>query len=263
LGIDYVLPHPCANREALGEAGLRRWTFLYMVHKYLKSHPDLGPGPDGKWKMPVTRGLAQEEQDFGREEIEQVAASMGPLIDRCRDCPANLDPKADEFGCVGRINYPIRAEFEEFLGQRVQRLVDRRPPEEWPALLNLILRPDGPFDGRALARLRASSAGGERRIFQREEAWQFRRLADGADTGSVFHAFLGLPRTGRDEAYSREIPRDLVGVYLEFLSGVLYASLSSEQIAERSQSCSSYLQFRWLYRALRLAWKLELPLWMN
>ena len=263
MGIDYVLPKPCRNREELGEAGLRRWTFLYMVHKYMQSHPDLTPGQNGRWKMPVTRGLSKEEQDFGREEIEEVGGKIGPYIARCQNCPANLDPKADEFGCVGRVNYPIRANFEEFIGSRVQRLVDRRPPEEWPVQLNLVLKRGEPFDGLAIARLRATSLGAERRLFEREETFSLLRLADGMNTNQIFHAFMGLPRETKDEAYSREIPREMVGVYLEFLSGVLYASLSAEQIAERSQSCSSYLQFRWLYRALRLAWKLELPVWMN
>ena len=263
MGIDYVLPKPCRNREALGEAGLRRWTFLYMVHKYMKSHPELGPGKSGRWKLPITRGLSKKEQDFGQEEINEVAANIGPLISRCVNCPANLDPKADEFGCVGRVNYPIRASFEEFLGSRVQRLVDRRPPEEWPALLNLIMRRDGPFDGLAIARLRATTLGGERRLFEREDAYSLQRLGDGLDSNQVFHAFMGLPRENKGEPYGRQIPREMIGVYLEFLSGILYASLTAKQIAERSKSCSSYLQFRWLSQALRLAKKLDLPVWMN
>ncbi len=54
MGIDYVIPHPCRNREELDEPGLRRWTFLYMIHKYLREHPELErQNLEAKeWRMP-------------------------------------------------------------------------------------------------------------------------------------------------------------------------------------------------------------------
>ena len=132
MGIDYVIPHPCGNREDLGETGLRRWTFLYMIHKYLKEHPELSEkGLEGReWNMPTIRGLKEEQQSFGFEDIRTVGEKIGARIALCKDCPANLDPKADEFGCVGRINYPILDCFEEFVAERLQRVMDRRSVEE-------------------------------------------------------------------------------------------------------------------------------------
>ncbi len=263
MGIDYVLPHPCVNRDELGEDGLRRWTFLYMVHKYLKANPDMPGAVSERWKMPVTRGLDREQQEFGREDVDRVGGQIGPLIRRCEDCRANLDPKADEFGCVGRINYPIQARFEEFLADALQKIMDRLEPEEWPALLSLIMRQDGPFDGKPVARLRLLASGGRGKVLERDEAVAFHRVGDGLSTDSVIHALMGLPHTLSGTSYGREIPKDMVPVYQEFLGGLLYGSQSSEKISSFSRSSSTYLQFRWFHQALKLAAGLELPLWMS
>ena len=77
----------------------------------------------------------------------------------------------------------------------------------------------------------------------------------------LIHALLGLasPRSA-ETGYSREIPRELLSIYLDFLAGLLYGHLSEERIVEFSRSCSTYLQFRWMHRALRLAFMLDTPL---
>lgn len=263
MGIDYVLPYPCDNRKELGEAGLRRWTFLYMVHKYLGAHPDMPGAVSERWKMPVTRGLSEDQQEFGREDVDQVGDRIAPYIRRCGECPANLDPKADEFGCVGRINYPIQVRFEEYLADTTQRVMDRLEPDEWPALLTLVMRRDGPFDGKPVARLRLLAAGGRGRVLERDEAMAFHRVGDGLSTDALIHALMGLPHKSSDSSYGREIPRAMVPVYLEFLSGVLYGSLPEAKVASFSRSCSSYLQFRWFHQALKLASRLDLPIWMS
>ncbi|MBC8368231.1 hypothetical protein H8E52_12565 [bacterium] len=263
MGIDYVLPHPCQNREELGEDGLRRWTFLYMVHKYLRANPDMPGAVSERWKMPVTRGLSQERQEFGRADVDKVGLQIGTLIKRCADCPANLDPKADEFGCVGRINYPLQSRFEEFLADSIQKIMDRLEAEEWPTLLALIMRRDSPFDGKPVARLRLLASAGRGKVLERDEAVNFHRIGDGLSTDSIIHALMGLPHSRKDTTYGREIPREMVPVYQEFLGGLLYGSFADEKISSFSRSSSTYLQFRWFHQALKLAAKLELPLWMS
>jgi len=263
MGIDYVIPHACRNREELGEPGLRRWTFLFMIHKYLAGHPELAQrGLEAKeWQMPSYKGESSEPQSFRIEDVRAVGAAIGSRLRICRDCAANLDPQAEEFGCVGRINYPLLAAFEEFLAVRLQRVIDRRGVAEWPALLNLILRSDSPFDGAPVARLRATELRGGSRLLERREPVAFQRAGDGISTDHILHALLGLssPRSA-ETGYSREIPRELVGLYADFLAGLLYAHLSEERVVEFSRSCSTYLQFRWMHRALRLALKLDAPL---
>jgi len=263
LGIDYVIPFPCQNREALGEPGLRRWTFLYMVHKYLAEHPELNQRglEDRQWQMPSYRGERAEPEPFSIDDVRLVGAEIGKRLRICQDCPANLDPKAEEFGCVGRINYPLLASFEDFLGERLQRVIDRRGIEEWPTLLNLILRSDSPFTGAPVARLRATELRGGSRLIERREPVAFQRAGDGITTDHILHALLGLASpNGSATGYAREIPRELLSIYQDFLAGLLYEQMSEARVIEFSRSCSTYLQFRWLHRALRLALRLDLAL---
>ncbi|MBN2171187.1 MAG: hypothetical protein JW819_07710 [Candidatus Krumholzibacteriota bacterium] len=262
MGIDYVIPQPCENREQLGEPGLRRWTFLYMIHKYLRDHPELSRKDLSakRWRMPTIRGLEVEEQDFGFDDVARVGREIGRLIRRCRDCPANMDPQADEFGCVGRINYPLQGCFEELVAERLQKVMDRLGQEEWPTLLNLILRSDSPFDGQAIASMRRTTLRRESRLLERTEPVRFQRAGDGISTDHILHALVGMSseRTERT-GYGREFPRELLSIYLDFLSGILYAGLSEERVLRLSRECSTYLQFRWMHRALRLAYKLGTP----
>ncbi len=266
MGIDYVIPHSCVNRSELGESGLRRWAFLYMIFKYLREHPDLEKkGLEGRqWRLP---SLGLEDVDvkrFDYDDVREVGSEIGSYIGRCQDCPANMDPKADEFGCVGRINYPILACFEDFLGERVQKVMDLRGPEAWPTLLNLIIRSDGPFDGTPLAKLRLTELRNGSRLMERTEAVPLRRAGDGISTDHILHALLGLASLEHEESgYSRTIPRELVGLYVDFLAGVLYSSLPEERVLELSRQCSTYLQFRWLHRALRLSYRLDCSLLLH
>ena len=266
MGIDYVIPYPCENRRDLGEAGLRRWTFLYMIQKYLQEHPDLSRDSlEGKqWNLPTISGGESSETKFDYSDIRHVAERIGKHIKRCHNCAANMDPKADEFGCVGRINYPLQACFEEFLAERLQKVIDLRSPEEWPALLNLILRHDSPFDGKPVAKLRATVLKNGSRLLERKQPVPFLRAGDGISTDHILHALLGMSSpTSSQTGYAREVPVELLNIYLDFLSGALYASLSEERVLELSRSCSTYLQFRWLHRALRIAYKLGTPLLLN
>ena len=186
----------------------------------------------------------------------EIGRKIPGMIKKCQGCPANMDPKADEFGCVGRINYPIMGCFEEFLADRLQRVIDRRSQEEWPTLLNLILRSDSPFDGQPVTRLRATVLKNDSRLFERHEPLSFQRAGDGINTDHILHALLGMASLNSEATgYSREIPIELLSIYQDFLSGILYSSIAQEKVLELSRNCSSYLQFRWMHRALRIAHK--------
>lgn len=258
-----MIPHACRNREELGEIGLRRWTFLYMIHKYLRERPELDRDglQEQEWTMPSYQAEGAEPKTFRYADVQAVGGEIAERIGICRGCQANLDPKADEFGCVGRINYPILACFEEFVHERLQRVIDRRDAEEWPSLLGLILRSDSPFNGQPIARLRATELRSGSRLIALAEPLGFERAGDGMSTDHIFHALLGMASPDTEETgYGREIPRELLSVYLDFLSGLLYAHLTEERVVELSRGCATYLQFRWLHRALRLAYRLDLPL---
>ena len=77
----------------------------------------------------------------------------------CPSCPACL-PEGDAagegeaVGCLGRINYPIEAQFEKFLADRVQLALDTIDSEDQPRLLRILVDPESPFDGEATKELR-------------------------------------------------------------------------------------------------------------
>ncbi|MCP4545685.1 MAG: hypothetical protein GY835_04350 [bacterium] len=266
MGIDYVISYPCENRKELGESGLRRWTFLFMICKYLRDHPELSDKylDEKEWNMPSFQGLKPEERTFRYKDLQEISKKIPMRIERCKNCPANMDPKAEEFGCVGRINYPILSCFEEFISDRLQTVIDRRPQEEWPTLLNLILRRDSPFDGQAVHRLRETVLKNDTRLLERTQTISFRRAGDGITTDQILHALLGMASPNSETTgYSREIPRELMSIYLDFLSGVLYNSLAENRVTEMSRHCSTYLQYRWLHRALRIAHKLGVPIYLH
>ena len=76
----------------------------------------------------------------------------------CAQCPACLPLEiagdGESVGCLGRINYPIEAEFEKFLADRVQLSLDTLDKEDQPRLLRILVDPESPFDGEATKELR-------------------------------------------------------------------------------------------------------------
>jgi len=89
--IDYVIEFPCEPKRRLLSPGLL--TLLRRIERCQD-----GP-PTGKLEAAEAR-----EADF----------RLRPLAFHCARCPASR--RAEAFGCVGRIQVPISAEAEEWLG---------------------------------------------------------------------------------------------------------------------------------------------------
>src|SRR5207237_10934275 len=87
-------------------------------------------------------------------EIER----MQEVTTVCAHCPACLPVDAagdgELVGCLGRINYPVEAQFEKFLADRVQLALDTLDEEDQPRLLRILIDPESPFDGEATKELR-------------------------------------------------------------------------------------------------------------
>ena len=62
--------------------------------------------------------------------------------------------EGESVGCLGRINYPIEAQFEKFLADRIQLSLDTLDKEDQPRLLRILIDPESPFDGEATKELR-------------------------------------------------------------------------------------------------------------
>src|SRR5439155_596546 len=80
----------------------------------------------------------------GPDKLEWIQNSA-PQIDLlqaeteiCANCPACLPLEAagegEAVGCLGRVNYPVDAQFEKFVADRVQLVLDTVDREDQPRL---------------------------------------------------------------------------------------------------------------------------------
>src|SRR6185503_1946700 len=87
-------------------------------------------------------------------EIERLQAAT-TICAQCPAClPLEVAGEGESVGCLGRINYPIEAQFEKFLADRVQLLLDTLDKDDQPRLLRILVDPESIFDGEATKELR-------------------------------------------------------------------------------------------------------------
>jgi len=126
MAIDYVLKFPCEVRKNVPEAkfvALVGYMSLaqFAVAEIRKSNPEAAmetildkyevqvnqTGPDGIAKqVPMTIG-----------QLVALAQPIGQYRAQCAECRANIADRP--FGCIAKINYPIRKESEQWLLSRL------------------------------------------------------------------------------------------------------------------------------------------------
>ena len=88
-----------------------------------------------------------------------------------------------------------------------------------------------------MAKLRATELKKGSRLLARTQPVLFERAGDGISTDHILHALLGMASPMAEETgYSREIPKELLSIYLDFLSGLLYSHLSESKVVEMSRN---------------------------
>jgi hypothetical protein len=126
MAIDFALQQPCATRKRMPEGKLRalvrQWGIAeFAVAKFRDEFPHADnetlankctveiavDGPDG---------TAKQAQVTVGQLLDMIAPLRG-LDGDCRGCPANVSGRA--FGCIGKVNYPIKAEAEHWLLSRL------------------------------------------------------------------------------------------------------------------------------------------------
>src|SRR5213075_1052228 len=143
MSLDFAVDYPCPLRARYPEQHLREWGRLSHLHTIVTTTDQSAPGED---KV---------------EWIEKAAPQIDLLqteTEICAHCPACLPLDAsgegEAVGCLGRINYPVEAQFEKFLADRVQLALDTLDKEDQPRLLRILIDPESPFDGEATKELR-------------------------------------------------------------------------------------------------------------
>jgi len=125
-------------RARYSEQHLREWGRLGNLHARLTTGDSSSPSPE---KL--------EWVENARDEIELMQAET--VV--CPSCPACLPEEVagegESVGCLGRITYPIEAQFEKFLADRVQLVLDTIDSADQPRLLRILVDAESPFDGEA------------------------------------------------------------------------------------------------------------------
>src|SRR5687768_9215904 len=143
MSLEFALQYTCPLRANYSEQHLRQWGRLSSLHAKLTT---------GDASAPSMEKIRWAENASAEIERMQQATTV------CAHCPACLpvDTAGDgeSVGCLGRINYPVEAQFEKFLADRVQLSLDTLDKEDQPRLLRILVDPESPFDGEATKELR-------------------------------------------------------------------------------------------------------------
>ena len=127
--------------------------------------------------------------------VRKSSACRKPLV-VCAHCPAclPLDSAGDgeSVGCLGRINYPVEAQFEKFLADRVQLSLDTLDKEDQPRLLRILIDPESPFDGEATKELRRVVTEDGLRFFELRVPIVLTRDAARLTTDNIFDLLAGI-----------------------------------------------------------------------
>ena len=272
MAIDYIIELDCQPKETLGAAGilerLKERVRAAEVIEWFRAAGDSRPPDQMGFEFSQSApGRPGEKQLIVVQDLLDHAAALDQQAHHCQGCPANISGRP--FGCIGFINYPITAQAEIWL---LERLPVPDEPLVW-LLLRQGIQNLG-YDGASVKALRdaeAADGNGERRYFELPVAPQRR---------------LGELRVSADQALEmifgvgeRVIPNH-AGILLLFFDAI-NRDLDAAAIQEISSSALSIRdeialemradhdgdacvrEFRDFLRALHTAWKLNLPLYVD
>src|SRR6266542_7024856 len=104
MALAYTVEYARTHRARYAEHHLHAWGRLSSMHARLTT---------GDSSAPSEEKLQWVESASGEIELLQAETTI------CASCPACLPPEDavewEAVGCLGRISYPIEAEFEKFL----------------------------------------------------------------------------------------------------------------------------------------------------
>lgn len=240
MSLEFAIEYPCALRARYGEEHLRAWGRLGSLHTRLTT---------GETSAPTAEKLRFIERSG--EEIERMLDETRV----CANCPARLPcetaGEGERVGCQGRINYPIEAQFEKFLADRVQLALDTVAEPDQPRLLRILLDADSPFDGEGTKSLRAVTTLEGLRFFELRLPIKLTRAGARLTTDHLFDLLAGFTsEDNRRTTYAREFPHQAAADFYDFLDFVLLNDLSASERARIEARSKNYRQFLRLLAAL-------------
>ena len=247
MSLEFAVQYPCILRARYSEKHLRDWGRLSSLHAALTTGDRSAP----------TEDKVQWIQDAAAE-IDRLHTESAI----CADCPASLPPEVagqgEALGCLGRINYPIDAEFEKFIANRVQLALDTLDAADWPRLLHILIDPESPFDGEATKELRRVTTAAGLRFFELRLPIKLARAGGQLTTDNIFDLLAGFRSEDADvTTYTREFPTTATADYYDFLDLVLRNEVSELEATRLHERSRNYIQFVRLLSAFERAEALE------
>jgi hypothetical protein len=235
MSLEFTIEYPCVLRARYPEKHLREWGRLSNLHTILTTGDQSAPGPD---KIAWIENAGSEVERMQNETIV------------CANCPAclplNTAGEGEAVGCLGRINYPIDAQFEKFLADRVQLMLDTLDQEDQPRLLRILVDRESPFDGEASKELRRVTTADGLRFFELRLPIKLTREGSHLTTDNIFDLLAGFSSADADAtSYTREFPTTATADYYDFLDLMLRNDLSESESARlhaRSRNFAQYLR---------------------
>ena len=243
MSLELAVQYACVLRARYSEKHLREWGRLSNLHTRLTTGDRVAPSKD-----------KVEWIENAREEIERMQAET--VV--CANCPACLPIEAagdgESVGCLGRINYPIEAQFEKFLADRVQLALDTVDPADQPRLLRILVDSESPFDGEATKELRRVTTTEGLRFFELRLPIHLTREAARITTDNIFDLLAGFRSEDSEQtSYTRELPFEATADYYDFLDLLLRNDLNQSELARLTTRSTNYSQFLRLLAAIERA----------
>jgi hypothetical protein len=127
MAVDYVINHDCTVKGDLGGVQGFLQILKYAGHaKFLRAmmedSPDITEDTAFSFMRIDNRGPHQQQEQLTVRQLEERGRAIDKYEDQCRQCPANVFGFAG--GCSGAINYPISAQAEQWVLDRLPESLD-------------------------------------------------------------------------------------------------------------------------------------------
>lgn len=240
MSLEFGIEFSCAVRRRLSEQQLRELARLASLNaRFVDLSNRSAQAPTADMMRFMERSMEKLRQ---LDEITPI----------CRQCPANIssqtpDHHTEVIGCLGRINYPIDTQFEHFLANRIQLIVDIVTPDEWPRALHVLIDKESPFDGEGTKELRRITTAEGLRFFELRLPIKLHRKAAHLNTDNIFDMLAGFSATDNGaSSYLRELPVMALADFSELFEAVFSQFLLEQeklQLLSHSVSFRQYLRY--------------------
>ncbi|HKZ81983.1 MAG TPA: hypothetical protein VJ124_27210 [Pyrinomonadaceae bacterium] len=243
MSLEFAVEYPCVLRARYSERLLREWGRLSSLHTSLTT---------GDTSAPSAEKLEWIENAREQMELLQVETSV------CADCPACLPVEnageGERVGCLGRVSYPIEAQFEKFLADRVQLALDTIDQQDQPRLLRILVDPESPFDGEASKELRRVTTAEGLRFFELRLPIRLTREGSQITTDNLFDLLAGFRSDDNEQTtYTRELPFEATADFYDFLDLILRNDLGYSELMRLTLRSRNYSQYVRLLTGLERA----------